>query len=537
MKKFYFLLLTAMAAVSPAFAQWNTNATPVCIYDATGHSQDFASNPKAVRTPDKKTWLAWHSWDIKIINDVRVTAVRTYLQLLNIDGVPQFAEPIVVNDHITSSYWSEYGLQVASDGSAIVTVADGRAEEAQLAPDQDHADFFSPAIYKIDQQGNFLWGEDGIAYPQYVCAPYTNCYVVGDDTFFIFYNTSEDSSGYAEDMTNIGTFIQRIDKDGNVAWDEPFAWSDDFSQPQIVPSNDGNFLLFDKSPEGSVVHKMNRDLDEVWGDPVVYDDNRYSGYAMNAYKIVSDGKGGAAVAFERNMGMFAHNIRVQHINSDGSLGFGLTGLDVANTEDNDYLYCGVAVNPNTEEILVDFESELASTYDVMLQKFSYDGDYLFDEMGLSIDKKDRFTTAFAYGQVGCGPVGDNDWIVIFRDVSSYFNASFIIRRYNADGERIWSRTIGRELDINSVTFFVEKEATYLFYRELKGNKQPGIKIFRINHDGGYNVDYEAGIENTTQTVSGATQYYDMSGRQLHKAQRGMNIVRLNDGSVQKIVKH
>ena len=47
------------------------------------------------------------------------------------------------------------------------------------------------------------------------------------------------------------------------------------------------------------------------------------------------------------------------------------------------------MNPKTEEILVDFESQLPNSYDVMLQKFSYDGDYLFDEMGLSIASKDK----------------------------------------------------------------------------------------------------------------------------------------------------
>ena len=134
---------------------------------------------------------------------------------------------------------------------------------------------------------------------------------------------------------------------------------------------------------------------------------------MNHYCIAPDGKGGAAVAFVRNVGQFSHNIRVQHINADGSLGFGLTGLDAANTEDNDYDYCGIAVNPKTEEILVDFESQLPNSYDVMLQKFSYDGDYLFDEMGLSIASKDK-NNAYAFGKVGCGAVGESDWIVIYR---------------------------------------------------------------------------------------------------------------------------
>ena len=533
MKRLYALLLGGLA-VLPAFSQWNTNATPTCIYDATGHGDYYACNPKAVRTADKKTWISWRTSGRKEVNGIGRGAVCTYLQLLDKDGVPQFSEPIQVNDHVTPSWWSEYGLQVAADGSAIVTVADGRAEEAFMSDDQDIVYHFSPAIYKIDQQGNFLWGEDGIAYTEYTNAPYTNCYVVGDDTYFIFYNTSEDGTGVSDDMSHIGVFIQRINSDGTEGWDTPMPWADEFIQPQIIPSLDGSMLLFDKSPEGSLVHRLNRDFDELWGDPVVYDDHKYDGYAMNHYCIAPDGKGGAAVAFVRNVGQFSHNIRVQHINADGSLGFGLTGLDAANTEDNDYDYCGIAVNPKTEEILVDFESQLPNSYDVMLQKFSYDGDYLFDEMGLSIASKDK-NNAYAFGKVGCGAVGESDWIVIYRDVQAWVNASFIIRRYDSEGNRIWTRTIGREIDPTSISYFVEDEATYLIYRETRENKEPGIKIFRIGNDGSYNVTYpdDLGVEQVTPTASGEAQYFDASGRQLPKAQKGLTIVRKSDGTVEK----
>lgn len=219
MKRFYTLLFLALAGIGSAFAQWNTNANPVCIFDASGHGDYYASNPKAVRTPDKKTWIAWRSWGLKEVNGIDRSAVRTHLQLLDRDGVPQFSEPIVVNDYITSTWWSEYGLQVASDGSAVVTVADGRAEESFLPNLQDHSYFFSPAIYKIDQQGNFLWGKDGIAYTQYTNSAFTNCYTVGDDTYLIFFNNSEDETGIADDMTNIGTFLQRINSDGTTAWE------------------------------------------------------------------------------------------------------------------------------------------------------------------------------------------------------------------------------------------------------------------------------------------------------------------------------
>lgn len=534
MRRLYLLIAFLAMATTATFAQWNTNATPVCIYDAAGHGDYYASTPMVARTPDKKTWISWKTWGKKDINGIPRDAVRTYLQLLDINGNAMFDEPIMVNDHITSSYWDNYGLQVAADGSAIVTVADGRYEEAVIPDASSHADYFSPAIYKIDQEGNFLWGLDGISYSQYHDAPPAWCYVVGEDTYFIFYNTTYDNTGVQADMTNIGTFIQRINDDGTTAWEMPKKWSDELVRLAIVPTTNNELLLFDSSPLGSLVHRLNRNLEEVWGEPVLYDDQKNTGHDKVPYKVVPDGKGGAAVAFVWPMGQFAHNVRVQHINADGSLGFGLTGLDAANTVDNDYDYCSISVNPETEEILVDFESQLESSYDVMLQKFTYDGDYCFNELGLSIASKSR-QEAYAFGQVGTGALKGGDWIVAYRDVQAYgANTSFVIRRYDKDGNRIWTRTIGRNIDPSSITFIVEPEASYLFYREDAASKNPGITIFRINHDGDYTVNY-AGI-NDVKCSTAEKAYFDLNGRKLAQPAKGVNIVRHEDGSVEKVMK-
>jgi hypothetical protein len=541
MKKLYALITLALAGITTASAQWNTNATPKCIFSTTHVDPEtgetvvgdyYACNPKAVRTPDKKTWIAWKTSRSFKVNGVTRAGECTYLQLLDINGVPQFEEPILINDHVTASWWSEYALCVASDGSAIVTVADSRAEEATMEGEERNGRNFSPAIYKIDQEGNFLWGLDGVEYRNFISCPYTTAYVVGDDTFFIFCELSEDST------TGI-TYIQRISLDGVPAWEEPKVLRDEaFLQYKILPSLDGDLLLFDYTADGSRVQRLNRDLEEQWDEPVIYDDHHYGGYEMNHYRIVSDGNGGACVAFQRAMGDFAHNIRVQHINEDGSLGFGLEGLDAANTEDNDYDYCGIAVNPDTQEILVDFESQLASTYDVMLQKFSFDGDYLFNELGLSIANKNRATNAYAFGKVGSGAIpGTSDWIVCYRDVQNFFNVSFVIRRYDKDGNRVWTRTIGRELDPTSVTMAVEKEATYLFYREQKSSKEPGIKIFRISNDGDYNVTYpDTGIETVRGAKTQQQSFYSLDGKQLTQPQHGLNIVRNTDGTVTKVIR-
>ena len=383
MKKFYALMFLALAGTGSAFAQWNTNATPMNIFDASGKGDYFASNPKVVRTADKKTWIAWKTWGRKTVNGGESPAVRTFLQLLNRDGVPQFSEPIMVNDHLTPTWWSNYGLAVAADGSAIVTVADSRMEEAEYIESGNSPQSFTPAVYKIDQEGNFLWGLDGVEFTTYTNSPFTNVYVVGDDTYFLFNVSGSYSDEGGSDDTGVGVYMQRISDDGVTAWPEPVLVGDAVTSCQILPSTDGEFLFFDSTPDGARVHRYDRDLNEVWGDPVIYDEYKYDGMEMSHYKIVPDGNGGACVTFVRNMGNFSHNIRVQHINGDGSTGFGLSGLDAYNEEAYDHNYPSIAANPETEQIFVMYASQLASTGNVMSQLFTFDGDYLFEEPGYS----------------------------------------------------------------------------------------------------------------------------------------------------------
>ena len=170
------------------------------------------------------------------------------------------------------------------------------------------------------------------------------------------------------------------------------------------------------------MQRLNRDLEPQWGEPVTYDEYYYGGHEMNHYRIVPDGQGGACVAFQRFMGDFSHNIRVQHINADGSLAFGLTGLDAYNVEEYDHNYPAIAVNPETQEILVEFASQLSGRGAVMAQRFTYDGDYLFDDRGVEVaSKSDATSGGYYFGMLrsGIGAVKNGDWLVAYRDISSY----------------------------------------------------------------------------------------------------------------------
>lgn len=113
-----FIVLTAMACLfaGQVSAQWNKNATPVQIFDATSSESDYyGSSPEFRRTADGKTWISFKIWRLDENGQDRVS---TYLQLLDADGNKVFADPgILVNDYNTPTWWS---YKVISFGDLMV---------------------------------------------------------------------------------------------------------------------------------------------------------------------------------------------------------------------------------------------------------------------------------------------------------------------------------------------------------------------------------------------------------------------------------
>lgn len=501
-KKIFTLMACAMTALTSS-AQWNTAAKPSALIDCSGHGDYYVCNPLSARTTDGKTWLSYKVWE--------TTGVHTYLQLLDKDGIKQFdGLGILVNNYQTPSWWSKYQLAVANDGSALVSVADSRSETI-TDNTQVSGSAFEPAIYKIGQDGSFLWGLNGVSFSKYQKAPYTDIFVNGDDVYLQFTDTSNE---------NIGTYMNRISSDGVAAFDECKA-----VYGQCVPTLNGDLLVFSASGDGAQVNRINRNLESVWDSPIVYDSYSYGGHELRPYKIAIDGEGGAAVAYTRNMGDFAHNIRVQHIGADGELGFGLTGIDAYNAEEYDHDYPGIAVNKQTKEIMVDWEDQL-DLYTQSIGKYTYNGDRQWGEKGIQVLSKTS-TTGYAYGRVGSGALSNGDWILAVRDADGWANEKLVIMRLDKDGGIVWKKTYGRGLDISDPSFIVEEDASYLFFRG-----ESSLDVLRV-----FNADGTTTGINTLESSENAVpkSYYTLDGKKLNAPQKGINLVRMSDGTARKIV--
>jgi len=495
------MLLSALP-LWDAVAQWNTTKTPFTIVDCEGKNEYYAVTPHFARTTDGKTWMAYKVWTSE--------GVSTYVQLLDQDGKLVFDGPLGIrlNSYPTNTWWSEYGLDIASDGSALVTVADARNTE----PIEGLYYAFVPTIYKISQSGEFLWGADGISFPDYISGSLTNVYVNGDDVYFQFNCTSADERG---------TYTCRIDPNGTVAVGPKSLAG------QMIASEGSDMLAFSSSGEGSTVQRYNRDLEPVWDAPIVYDTLSYSGHDLRPYKIVSDGEGGAAVAFVCAMGSDGHNIRAQYVTADGDLGFGLVGKYLYNYMEYDHNYCGIALNPTTKEILVDWQDKL-DRYTVSVGKLNYGGDYLWGETGIQIDEK-ASTEVLQFSRVGYGSLSCGDWMVAYSNMLEWEKSALIVKRLSASGSVMWEKAVGRSFGINDPTMIVEEDYTYIFWRDDVKNALYGLRI--VNEDGTYTA-----IDGTPIDTSNSSQgeaIYSIGGQRLSTPQKGLNIIRQANGEIIK----
>ncbi len=508
-------LFAAFLTPSKVSAQWNEDKNYVSLITFTEEDGEFyASSPDVARTKDGKFWLTYKMYE--------KDGVHTYLELFDKDLHRLFEQPIKVNHYMTPTWWSKNGLAVASDGSALVSIADSRTEckgmsyEEITAEDFD-AHSFQPTIYKINQDGDFEWGLDGITYETLQYAPYSQIMVIGDDIYWKIIDATED-------WEIGGPYLMRLDNDGNYGYDE-------FKRigGQFIPSTNGDFLVVNGMSE---VMRYDRDCNNVWSEPVTFDRFSCSSMAMDPYQLASDGEGGVAVAFLRNMGKFSHNVRVQYINGDGELGFGIEGLDTYAPQEFEHSYPIISSNNKTKEILVNFISNFDNhNFTFNSSKFSYNGEYLWGDVGKEMASK-KSQSGFCYSPKASRPVDQDEWIVFYSDNIGFADESLCITRIDKDGNKIWKKVIGRSIDIWDTNLFCDEEASYIFWRDE--NKDRGIHALRIFNDGTFETP--AGIDENEIYDGDPIAYYSIDGKKLATPQKGINIAKYSDGKTRKIIK-
>lgn len=509
MKKNFTLAFAALMAFgSPAMAQWNTKAEAVTL----ASTDRSLSGARVAFTSDGKMYMSY--------TEGTDDGFKLYLQLFDQDGNKLFGdEGLLVDGHKSPSWRSDYTLCVTSDDCAVLTFADSRAEEGQ---DVDRYRDFQPVIYKISQNKEFLFGEEGITFPQWSHAPLCKAYVNGNDIYVMVSSTEEG---------NEGTFLNRINPDGTLAWSEFKTFAG-----QLMPSVGTDMLAIYSSSDGAAAQRYTRDFEPVWSEPTVFStQTSISQELIYPYAAVSDGQGGAALSFVRNMGNFSHMVEAAYVDADGNPGFGLNSVPVYSIEEYDHDYCMTALNQANKQILVTWCMN-DGTANYQGQRFSFSGERQWGDKGKNLANKSS-DAGYDYTPYGLASMSNGDWLMVYGDDQWYGHSNAMATRLTADGDIVWTLPLeGDVQEYSSAQLATWKDCSYLiFERDRDDYSGSEIKAIRFFHNGTFDNKPTA-INNvpSATAANGKVQYFSIDGQRLDAPQRGINIVRNADGSVAKV---
>ena len=195
----YILFFLAGMLPSICMAQWNTNNS---LLEFTEPSDQPILKVKAVETPDGSTWLAYTSYTPGFLVDCKI-------QLIDNEGVSKFEEggfSLISNSRDLPSSADSFGMICDNEGNVILCYPSAKDAESYLP---------KPRLFKINQNGEQLWGNDGVEILMTTeNIDSQNLYKINDELFVTWSATD-----YTDWSTS--TFVMKVNDSGSSAWESP----------------------------------------------------------------------------------------------------------------------------------------------------------------------------------------------------------------------------------------------------------------------------------------------------------------------------
>lgn len=386
MRRLIFLICIVGIFVN-ANAQWSDKSeinTPISDVGELGNSMT-----KMVKTSDGMMYVSYTTGG---------GAFNTKLQLVDKDGNSMWPNGgIMVSDHPSASWTTDYTLCVTPDDCAVITFSDSRHDDA--------GNGFWPSVYKINKNGEFLWGKDGISLP-------------GDPTTMggmrprmCVTNSGNIIVGFTG-MSNTSTFVvfTKLSPDGDVIWsglEIKYAGMVNF-----VPSGADGFILTYYITSGSsaqfYAERYNANGEAVWGAPVAIDaSGRIS--PQNEPYIMSDGENGVVAIYGISVSNAEFYVMMQRVSVDGDLLMSLDGVKCSDTYEI-HTSGRFDVDPERGEIFI-FETCYSGSdvRGLRVNKFDMYGETLWDSEGVEFVDREYW----GYMTHGVSHTGDGGAILIY----------------------------------------------------------------------------------------------------------------------------
>jgi len=297
MNKYFTPLL--IAAACSAQAQWTTDVSMnTAVRAASGND---AGSMLIADGPDGSTYSCWF--------ETVAGNYELHMQRMDAAGNRLWADDgLVVSDHPQNSAIYRSDLKTDADGNAVVAFQDERTGALDIV------------AYKIDPDGNNLWGADGVELPTpgtTGLAPSVACLSNGNTA--IAWNTNDSPGQIA---------VQLVGPAGDPLLLSPnlIAEATRVSRPVPVATTDGGFIIqyelegsFFLTPATMYAQRYDAAGFPVWTAPVVVSTQTIPGFFFPA--PVADGQDGIYLAFDSSNpdNPSFTDVFVQRVRGDGSL--------------------------------------------------------------------------------------------------------------------------------------------------------------------------------------------------------------------------
>jgi len=366
MKKQLFLLIFILCFSTLIYAQCSDDpAINNSICDLNGEQ----AIPKVVTSVTGDTYIGYFS------NDSGNYDVR--LQRLDSQGNEMWEHNgILISDNLAMTWLTDWDMIVNGDNYAILVFQDIR-----------NGGNNNIYVYKIAPDGSFFWGEDGIELSNSAAFDVAPKVCVTSEGSTVVTWQSDDA-----------IIMQRIAGNGTLVWGPngiTLSCADTYSWPQPFAVEDDHILLkffHDSGPPYSptrhcYIQKYDNDGNAVWAnDTIVSNASGISAWTQ-IFPIESDGANGCFIAWhdDRDNNMDA-SCFIQHVNSDGSVGFTPSGVELSTQTARENYYPRIAFNSNTLELYTywmetDSDQNQRGLYG---QKLDADGNRLWTDNGKTI---------------------------------------------------------------------------------------------------------------------------------------------------------
>lgn len=430
MKKGIFTLLICIPAM--VFAQWSNNSTiNTEVVDTTG----MQVQPKVIVNPDGESYISWFSESGNMQFDV-------YMQRLDVNGNKLWDEEgLLISNHTTISWVTDYGLAIDHEGCAILVTQDERTGSSNVY------------AYRISPEGEFLWGDDGIALTNdtnFNPSPK----VLIDQEGNIIVNWGVESNDTFAKMA-----FQKLSTDGQLLWGENVVISCDsmhLLMPQIILSEDSattvvwiqtvstDTVMGDWPNMYAYAQKINKNGNFAWPENVAIDTSENMPLAFFDPSMTSDGNNGFFISWMAFPTGQYYTSFVQYISSDGITQWAVNGISVSNAYQDKQSMPKLIYLAQHEELFV-FWNELDqyNFVDALFgQRFSIDGERQWTDEGQMFDGWYSYSDTLT-SLIGISIATDDDFTVFFEkeflefDPDTNIINNYHAMRINHEGDFVW----------------------------------------------------------------------------------------------------